>query len=115
MVNVPAVKDTGLHYLISTLVIRDFTEKSTLRVVAAWNCLRELESHRRLQQLSTASSLIAAAAVAKSSWCQYRSTLGTVIGLIMPFLPLPYIYAEHIFNRATLDLKNHKSTTTYQK
>lgn len=57
------------------VVIRDFTEKSTLRVVAAWNCLRELESHRRLQQLSTASSLIAAAAVAKSSWCQYRSTL----------------------------------------
>ena len=67
--------------MISTLVIRDFTEKSTLRVVAAWNCLRELESHRRLQQLSTASSLIAAAAVAKSSWCQYRSTLGTVTGL----------------------------------
>ena len=58
------------------VVLRDFMEHSTLRVVAAWNGLRELElAQRRLQPLSSAAAFIAASAPAKSSWCQYRSTL----------------------------------------
>ena len=58
------------------VVLRDFMEHSTLRVVAAWNGLRELElSQRRLQPLSSAAAFIASSAPAKSSWCQNRSTL----------------------------------------
>ena len=57
------------------IVLRHFTETSQMHMVASWNGLRELESQRRLQPLSSAASIIALTAAAKTSWCQYLSTL----------------------------------------
>ena len=57
------------------IVLRDFHDASTQTLVAAWNGLRELESQRRLQQLTPAASMIASTAEAKTSWCQALSTL----------------------------------------
>lgn len=57
------------------IVLRQFTQQNQAHMVASWNGLRELESQRRLQQLSSAASMIASTAVAKTSWCQCLSTL----------------------------------------
>ena len=58
------------------VVLRGFAEPNQTHMVASWNGLRELESgQRRLQQLSSAASIIASTAVAKTSWCQCLSTL----------------------------------------
>ena len=56
------------------VVLRDFANqsRSSMRMVAAWNGLRELESHRRLQTLSSAASLMASTAPSryKTSLCR---------------------------------------------
>lgn len=57
------------------IVLRDFYQPSRMQMIAAWNGLRELEAPRRLQQLSSAATMIASAAPAQTSWCQAQCTL----------------------------------------